>query len=97
MPPNCSGEPVISLLERAEFHRSPYRWRQMVHPHCRNNFAFYRNHAQTRSIHEEYGHPCSQRPGRLPGQEPEVGFVEVKSLFTFYPREHRSPVRSYGL
>ncbi len=27
----------------------------------------------------------------------EVGFVEVKSLFTFYPREHRSPVRSYGL
>ena len=26
-----------------------------------------------------------------------VGFVEVKSLFTFYPREHRSPVRSYGL
>ena len=28
---------------------------------------------------------------------PEVGFVEVKSLFTFYPREHRSAVRSYGL
>jgi len=28
---------------------------------------------------------------------PEVGFVEVKSLFTFYPREHRSPVQSYGL
>jgi hypothetical protein len=55
------------------------------------------NHAQTRSIHEEYGHLCSQRPGRLPGQEPEVGFVKVRSLFTFYPREHRSPVRSYGL
>ena len=28
---------------------------------------------------------------------PEVGFVEVKSLFTLYPREHRSPVQSYGL
>jgi hypothetical protein len=28
---------------------------------------------------------------------PEVGFVEVKSMFTFYPREHRSPVQSYGL
>jgi hypothetical protein len=28
---------------------------------------------------------------------PEVGFAEVKNLFTFYPREHRSPARSYGL
>jgi hypothetical protein len=28
--------------------------------------------------------------------DPEVGFVEVKSL-TFYPREHRPPVQSYGL
>jgi hypothetical protein len=30
------------------------------------------NHAHTRSIHEEYGHLCSQRTGRLSGQEPEV-------------------------
>ena len=35
--------------------------------------------------------------GGLRRRSPKVGFVEVKSLFTFYPREHRSPVRSYGL
>jgi hypothetical protein len=35
----------------AEFHRSPYRWRQMVHPHCRNNFAFYREQSCTDTFH----------------------------------------------
>jgi hypothetical protein len=43
------------------------------------------------------GQPGSNAQDGLSTMLPEVGFVEVKSLFTFYPREHRSPVQSYGL